>query len=249
MSISMRKVNALFMMKLQMILKNFAIMIGPLMAIGFVLIFNQIMPTQSIADLKAEGAEFMVGFYFQFGVMFNVLMTGIMASSIPLAEEKEKNTLRVLMTSSVNALEFFLGSLLPVLVLMIVINILLLPISGMTGINIPIYILVTTIASFITIIIGSLIGLISKDQKATSLISTPIMLVLMMLPMFAGMNSTLQDFSKFFYTGSMNEILINLVLDKPTSVSIFNSIILAVWLVSSLVIFVHYYRKNGLDRD
>ncbi|MCB6623629.1 hypothetical protein LI126_15045, partial [Mediterraneibacter sp. 210702-DFI.5.30] len=70
------------------------------------------------------------GYILQIGVIFNVTMTGIMAASMPLAEEKEKQTLRVLLSSSVNKVEFLIGSLAPVLVIMTAINFILIPISG-----------------------------------------------------------------------------------------------------------------------
>ena len=51
-------------------------------------------------------------------------MTGIYCVAASLAEEKEKHTLRTLMTSSVNGLEFFIGSLLPALLLLMIVNVL-----------------------------------------------------------------------------------------------------------------------------
>ena len=43
MSSSMRKIQTLFMLKLEMILKNLTIMLGPIMAILFVFIFKTVV--------------------------------------------------------------------------------------------------------------------------------------------------------------------------------------------------------------
>ena len=58
------------------------------------------------------------------GVLMNICMTGIYCVAALLAEEKKKHTLRTLMTSSVNGLEFSIGSLLPSLALLIIVNVL-----------------------------------------------------------------------------------------------------------------------------
>lgn len=45
-------------------------------------------------------------------VLFNIAMA-LYVTALLLAEEKEKNTLRVLMTSSVRGIEYFLGTVFP----------------------------------------------------------------------------------------------------------------------------------------
>jgi hypothetical protein len=40
MNISMRKINAIFILRLQLILKNFSLLMAPLMAIGYVIAFK-----------------------------------------------------------------------------------------------------------------------------------------------------------------------------------------------------------------
>ena len=245
MTLSMRKVSAIFMMKLQTILKNPSILIGPIMAIGFVVIFQYVMPKEVIDG--PEGSH-LLSFFLTIGVLFNIMMTGIMASSMPLAEEKEKKILRVLMTSSVNKTKFFIGSLLPVLILMIIVNLIILPVSGVSGINIPIYILSTTVASIITIILGFVIGLLAKNQMSTSLIYTPFMLVFLLFPMFSTFNEGLAFVSRFIYTGALNNILQKLAVQDPSPVTVENIIVIVAWLVISVVLFVLAYRKNGIDK-
>ena len=245
MTLSMRKVSAIFMMKLQTILKNPSILLGPVMAIAFVLIFKYVMPKEV---LESPDGSYLLTYFLTLGVLFNIMMTGIMASALPLAEEKEKNTLRVLMTSSVNKAEFFIGSLVPVLIVMIIVNLIILPISGVDIINIPVYILVTTVGSIITVILGFIIGLVSKNQMSTSLTATPFMLVFLLFPMFSTFNEGLATVSKFIYTGALNNILQKLAAQDPYPVTIENIIVIIAWLVISILLFIVAYRKNGIDK-
>ena len=66
------------------------------------------------------------------GLLMNTSMTGIYCVAASLAEEKEKHTLRTLMTSSVNGLEFFIGSLLPALLLLMIVNVLCVFLAGVS---------------------------------------------------------------------------------------------------------------------
>lgn len=249
MSISMRKIHVLFMMKLQMILKNLSIMIGPIMAIVIVFIFKLVMPIPTPEEAETEHLTHMVGYILQTGVIFNVTMTGIMAASMPLAEEKEKHTLRVLMTSSVSGAEFLIGSLAPVLVIMATINLIMVPISGVRVGNILIYLVITTLASGITIILGLLIGIMAKNQMSASLLSMPFMLILMMIPLVSQLNEFLRKFAGFIYTGTLNEIINKLAQNNPIPVSLKNILVLIIWFVLATGSFFYFYKKNGLESD
>ncbi|AMP20228.1 hypothetical protein AZF37_02715 [endosymbiont 'TC1' of Trimyema compressum] len=60
MTISMRKLSAIFMMKLQTILKNPSILIGQIMAIGCVVIFQYVLQKEVLEN--PEGS-FLLSFF------------------------------------------------------------------------------------------------------------------------------------------------------------------------------------------
>ena len=100
----LRKLSAILEMKFRALLsKNF--IIGPIFAIGFSFLMDRIY------NIITDGAVDMSGMALAMGVLMNICMTGVYVTAACLAEEKEKYTLRTLMTSSVNGLEFCLGSL------------------------------------------------------------------------------------------------------------------------------------------
>ena len=79
----------------------------------FAIVFTFIMKLLYVNVMKGEPGmdEFARGYSLAMGLVMGIGMIGIYCPALLLAEEKEKNTLRVLMTSSVNGLEFFLGSI------------------------------------------------------------------------------------------------------------------------------------------
>ena len=98
--ICIRKISAIMEMKAKALMsKNFLIMM--LFSIGYGYLMKTIIGEVSTYALSMA-------------VLFNIAMA-LYVTSLLLAEEKEKNTLRVLMTSSVRGIEYFLGTVIPVI--------------------------------------------------------------------------------------------------------------------------------------
>ena len=104
--------------------KNFIIM--PVFSLGFTFLM------QVLYERASGGLEAMNAYALAMGMLMNVSMMGFYCTAASLAEEKEKNTLRTLMTSSVNGLEFFLGSLIPIVLMTEVVHVLCVFILPMT---------------------------------------------------------------------------------------------------------------------
>ena len=132
--ISIRKISAIMEMKTRaLISKNFLIMM--LFSIGYGYLMKSIIGEVSTYALSMA-------------VLFNIAMA-LYITALLLAEEKEKNTLRVLMTSSVRGIEYFLGTVFPILIEVEIINIILAFLLGVT-MNLHvwiIYILMTSLAT------------------------------------------------------------------------------------------------------
>lgn len=249
MKLSIRKIDAIFVMKLQSIVRNMSIMVAPFMAIGFVVVMKSIMPE---VDATEGGMHFSKdSFLLSFGLMFNIIMGGIMMSSHPLAEEKEKNTLRVLMTSSVNGAEFFIGSMLPSLMIMIIVNLLLIPVSGASfgSIHLGTYLTITTVGSLISILIGYIIGIYAKGQMQSSLIGMPILLSLTLAPMFRIFNPTLSKVVSYAYSGVISQFADQAFSGSGYQWNSKDIMVLIAWLAVSFGLFIYAYKKNGLDGE
>lgn len=107
------------------------------------------------------------------------------------------------MTSSVNGLEFFLGSIIPVIILSTAVNVLCVFIVQLTlsGSQWGAYLIITTVCTFIASVVGMIFGIYAKTQVSASTITTPALIIFMMVPMLSGFSSILEKISNLLFTG------------------------------------------------
>lgn len=210
------------------------------------------MVLRSVFDAMGTGNDsFITGYLLNFGLIFNITLMGIYVTSAALAEEKEKNTLRTLMTSSVTGIEFFLGSILPITGMIMVINLLLLPVSGSTlgDINLLLYLFVTLIATLTSCIIGMIMGIFAKNQVSASTITTPVLMIFIFIPTFAGLVDSLQGISSFLFTGVISDMANAISTHTAFSLGGFQLVVLIGEILISILLFLYCYHKNGYEAD
>ena len=245
--IHVHKLTAVCETKLKAILYNMNIMIAPLLSVGFTVLMKIVF-----GQIAEEGMpSVMMGNVLNFGVLFNICMTGMFTTSLSLAEEKEKHTLRTLMTSSVNGAEFFLGSIIPPMIIMILVNLCILPISGMPAetIHIPSYLLVTTLAGLASCILGLVVGIFAKNQASASTLTTPALMILLMVPMFGPMIKSISKVSDFLFTGVVTNMITKWAEGEKESVGIFGIAVLVIETALTAVVFLWIYKKNGFEKE
>lgn len=227
--------------------KNCIIM--PLFSIGFTFIMRLIYENMELGPVTSMDSIY--AYVLSLGLVMNIGMCGIYCPSLLLAEEKEKNTLRVLMTSSVNGLEFFLGSILPVFFITVAINFLLMPVSGfmITGTNLSFFTLVTVLASLTSCIIGMLLGIFAKNQVSTGTITSPVLLALMLIPMFSQFIDGLDKISKFLFTGIIMDTVSKIAPKADNILDMKSIFILTVEVIVSILLFIFFYKRNGYEHD
>ena len=221
--------------------KNFIIM--PVFSLGFTFLM------QLLYARISGGMAAMNAYALAMGMLMNISMTGIYCTAASLAEEKEKHTLRTLMTSSVNGLEFFLGSLIPVVLMSEAVNVLCVFIAriSMAPAQWAAYLGVTFAVSVIAAVVGMILGIFAKNQISASTITTPAILVFMMIPMFTGFSDTLKTIGMFLFTGIAFDAVANIHNGLP-ALDIQGILVLAAELVLSAVLFLVLYRRNGFER-
>lgn len=246
-TIHINKIAAITEMKTRAFFKKNCI-IMPIFAIGCTIMYRFLF--QNVANDGTFNAV-LNGEALAMGLVTNIGGNGIYCCSLLLAEEKEKKTLRVLMTSSVNALEFFLGSILPVFFFTSVINFLLVPISGMTlTLTQWIWFTVMTILGTLTsCILGMLLGIFAKDQVSTSTITTPFILTLMLVPMFSTIIESFKTVSHFIFTGAIMEMISNIASHQTPYVELSGMIVMVIEIILAILLFIFFYKKNGYEKD
>lgn len=239
MSNSLRKITTISRLKAFLMLRNMNLMITPIFAIAFVLIFKAVIPKDAMGNSIHP-------YLLSFGLLFSIVLGGVMMACYPLAEEKEKNTLRVLMTSSVSAKEFLIGSLIPPFSFTMVINFILIPLSGSSfnGAQILWFVFITVITTLTSLVIGLIIGIFSRTQMQAGLNSMPIALILVFAPLLGQMTSHLDKVTDYLYSGVLMKF-IYAAASQSYQINWTDSFVLLIWLAAGSGIFLLAFRRRG----
>ena len=230
--ISMNKITALYIKQMKNIGYNLFIAIGFVMPLLFAFLFAYIMPgTESIA--------------LSMGVLTNIAFVSTNTMCVLIAEEKEKNTLNVLITSTVSALDFLLSNALTTITMTSAINILVYLICAPVDISFLPFMLVTTFGAIAAVVLGAIIGLVSKNQMTASSIITPFALIFMMVPMLAGGVPSLRLAGNMMYSQQTIVMLSDIANGVLSLTSI--GVIAANTAVFSIA-FVLVYKRFGLGK-
>ncbi|MGM0123563.1 hypothetical protein IGI37_000935 [Enterococcus sp. AZ194] len=183
--------------------------------------------------------------------ILNVSYVAYVTPATLLAEEKEKNTLRVLMVSSISGFEFFLGNLLPVVVVSSVVQMSIVPLLGIhfSVEQLGIYLLVSLLGIVSSSVLGMCVGILSQSQMSATLITMPLTMLLMLIPMLKNLSQMMKTIADNLYTGILMNSIPKLVANQSLNLSIQNWAVLIGELLLSIIWFLWLYSRNGFDKD
>ncbi len=243
MEFSIRRVSALLKKEIEDISKNINVLMMYMFSIVFSIIFSKMIGGNVASN--NEGKIYM----FNLSIDFSIAMIASFVMALLIAEEKEKNTLRTLMISGVSPLEFFTGKALITFVATEIINIVIFFIFKMNVQYFGAYILLTTLVVFSMIGIGGIIGIIAPNQMATGVVGTPVLMVIMMIPMFAKANKTLTKIAELLPNYNMNVLVEKVFKGETIGVgSVYNIVVMVVWIIITAATFAYSYSKIGIDK-
>ena len=176
-----------------------------------------------------------------FSVMY-IGMAPVTAAAAIISEEKEKNTLRVLMMANIKPWEYLLGVGAYVWTLcMAGAGIMA---TGLASTDIPFYLGVMAAGFVVSIAIGACIGIFSSNQMTATSLFVPVMLVFSFSPMLAMFNDKIERVARIFYTQQLRVLMNRMSFEgiKPESI-----LILAVNAVLALALFFVAFRRKGLE--
>jgi ABC-2 type transport system permease protein len=176
-----------------------------------------------------------------FATMHSVF-TPIVTTAAIISEEKEKNTLRVLMMSTVKPLEYLasIGSFIFICTLFS--GSLFLLIGNYTGVNACLFLLYLSVGTLLSIMIGMSIGVYTKNRMSANSLAVPIGLILSFFPMLGGFNQTISKVSRWLYTGQVSEWIAG-----SNRVTFKGILLIGVYAVIFSGLFVLLFRKNKWD--
>lgn len=176
-----------------------------------------------------------------FSIMY-IGMAPIVSVASIISEEKEKNTLRVLMMANVKPWQYLIG-------IGIYVWLLCIAGAGLIAVNIDkdsilYYICIMSIGFIISIFVGACIGIYANNQMTATSIVMPVMMILAFVPMIAIFNDKVSDIANIFYTQQLKYCLDQMSIADISSETSFIIILNATTFV---VLFGHIFKRKGLE--
>lgn len=176
-----------------------------------------------------------------FAVMF-VGMAPLTCMSSIISEEKEKNTLRVLMMSNVRPWQYLIGTggyIFAVCMLGVVVFALC---CQCLGGELALFLAVMAAGILISIMVGAVIGICCKKQMTATSITVPVMMVFSFMPMLSMFNESIERVARFTYSQQVSLMLGGADAIEPTGMAV-----LAANFIIAVAAFAFAYRKKGLE--
>lgn len=202
-----------------------------------------LFPLMTVIMENAISLEGMQELFFTklFAIMY-IGMAPITSVAAIISEEKEKNTLRVLMMANVKPWQYLYGVGFYVwAICMIGAGVMS---FGFSGKDRAFFLGLMGIGFFISILAGACVGIFAKNQMAATSLVMPGMMILAFLPMLSMFNEKIAKVAKIFYTEQLKNILEKMSFsDVPEN---------AVWIIlmNAVVLgflFSFVYKRKGLE--
>ncbi len=228
---STRKIFAIFKKQVKETFKNKEILIQFLMFPIITVILSNAM------NIKGMPENYFVHL---FATMYIGMAPLVCMASI-ISEEKEGNTLRVLVMSNVHAIEYLIGIGSYVMLLCMTGGLVFAIQGHYTGAAFAKFMLIMFLGFLTSMIIGAVVGIWCKNQMAATSITVPVMMVFAFMPMIASVNEKFMNVSRFLYTQQLN-----FLINNAKEITVENILVISVNATIAVVLFVYAYRKKQL---
>ena len=180
-----------------------------------------------------------------FTKLFSVMYMGmapLTAVAAIISEEKEKNTLRVLMMANIKPWEYLAG--IGIYVWAICMTGAGVMATSIPAADIPFFLGVMAVGFVISIVIGACVGIFASNQMVSTSMVMPVMLFFSFAPMLAMFNDKIAKVAKIFYTQQIRLLMNNMTFDgiKPESL-----VIVLVNAVLAIILFFVAFKRKGLE--
>ena len=230
----MRNIDAVFLKQLKETFKNKTILIQFLM-----------MPILAVVMENTITLDDMPEHFFvkMFSVMF-VGMAPLTCMSAIISEEKEKNTLRVLMMSNVKPFQYLIGVGFYVWLMCMAGAAVFAVCGGYEGMDFCVFMLIMSVGILLSSLIGAVIGVFSKNQMAATSVTVPVMMIFSFLPMLSMFNESIKNIARITYSQQMS-ILINGI--GAANIKAESVVVIALNFVIMAALFAAAFKKKGLE--
>lgn len=158
---------------------------------------------ENTIDIKDMPEHF---FVLIFSSMY-VGMAPLTCISSIISEEKETGTFGMLRMSNVRAWEYLTGIGVYVFALCMAGSFVLAKTGDYKGWRMGAFLIVLAAGTLISILVGAIIGLMSKNQMSATSVTVPVTMIFAFLPMLSLFNETIREAAKFVYSYQIQDAL------------------------------------------
>ncbi|CAM4065113.1 ABC transporter permease [Bacillus manliponensis] len=235
MTFSLKRFSAIFRKEMQDLKSNAQMLLMTMVPLALALFYRQMQGGKEVLAVIVIA-------------MIWCMVTMLVQATL-IAEEKEKHTLRVVMLSPASALEVLCGKALPVILLSVILSVASLFILDIVKVNQLLLGIVLLLGTLFTIIVGTIIGLVSKNMVHVSVIGTPFMMLLIGTPVLQRMidNEFIKEVLSFLPMDHLGLALLSIFEGKGFAAIDMHILNVSVWVVIALIACLFTYKKKQLD--
>ncbi|MBD5140269.1 MAG: ABC transporter permease [Ruminococcus sp.] len=229
----MNNIFAIFKKQLKDTIKNKTVLIQFVMLPVLTVIMNNAVKIEGMPD------NFFVNL---FAAMF-IGMAPLTSIASVISEEKETNTLKVLVMSDVKPYEYLLGTGSYIWLMCMLGSAVMCAAGNYTYKEAALFMCIMAAGILVSLLIGAAIGVSSKTQMTAISVTVPVMMIFSFLPMLSMFNSSIEKIARFTYSEQVSRLLGNIGSLQIDTKSL---LIIGANMVVFLLIFIFSYRKKGL---
>lgn len=230
----MRNAFAIFRKQIKDTLKNKTVLIQFVMFPILTLIMDNAVQIEGMPE----------NFFVNMFASMYLGMAPLTSMAAVIAEEKEKNTLRVLMMSNVKPWEYLLGTGSYVW-LACMCGAGIIGTAGNYGMQDGMAFMgIMAAGTLVSLLAGAAIGTFSRNQMMATSITVPVMIIFSFMPMLSMFNAAISRIAKFIYTEQISLLLAQVTGICPDAENI---CIIAVNMLAATGMFTFAYKKCGLE--
>ena len=235
MSVSLKRIQAIFMKDYKEFSRNYTISIMILLPMLFAMLYRT----------DGEGQASMYAFV----VNFSLAMLTSFIQACLIAEEKERNTLRSLMMTPASMFDILLGKSALVLVISAVVLVIATFIFGFSPTNVMLLVVGVGISIILYISAGTICGLYSKSIMEASLSVFPVLIIFTAGPfavLLADEYPILEALS-YLPSSQLNELIVFTSDGAPMGDMLTAVGIILIWTVVLTIVSFVLYKKRLMD--
>ena len=208
-----------------------------------ILIQFLLFPVMTVIMENAINIKGMPEYFFTklFAVMY-IGMAPFVSTASVISEEKEKNTLRVLMMADIKPWQYLIG--IGVYIWSICMLGAVVMSLGLPEDNRLFFLLVMGIGFLLSVIAGACVGVFSRNQMMATSLVMPFMLILSFAPMLSTFNENIKKYSKIIFTEQLKALFDKMTFEGFSQTGI---IVLCVNAIVFAGLFFIAYHKKGLE--